>query len=69
MELIEQKEDKQLGVTWLVEGAEHILVMNRGACCGGQDWVAIDTETGKDVVRPFGWTREQLLFQLQEKLA
>ena len=69
MNLIKQKKDPQLGDTWVLEGAEHIMVMNRGACCGGQDWVAINTETGKDMVRPFGWTQEQLLFQLQEKVA
>ena len=53
---------------WVVEGAEHVVVWNRGDCCGGTDWVAVNTETGKDMVRHFGWTREQLLFQLQEKL-
>jgi len=62
MNLIEKDDDL------VVEGHEHIVVWNRGACCGGTDWVAINTETDKDMVRPFGWTQEQLLFQLQEKL-
>ena len=49
---------------WVVKGSEHIVVFDRG----GSDWVAFDTEQGKYIVRPFGWSRKEVIKQLEEEL-
>ena len=45
-----------------VAGMEHIIIYNKGN--GYPDWAAIDANTGKHLIRPFGWKRSEVLSQL-----
>ena len=49
---------------WAVKGAEHIVVFDRG----GQDWCAWDTEKEEFIVRPFVWSRKEVIEKLEEEL-
>jgi hypothetical protein len=47
-----------------VDRFEHIVVKNKG----GTDWCAYDTDRNKYVVRPYGWTKKQVVEQLEDIL-